>query len=396
MKYIILIGDGMADYPLEVLNLKTPLQIAKTPNLDYLAKNGIVGTTRNIPEGMPPGSDVAIMSVLGYNPQMYYTGRAPLEAASMGIELKENQVAFRCNLVTARENILADYSAGHITTSDAHQLIETLNKKIGNSHIRFYPGVSYRHLMVIEGDFQKVMTIPPHDITGQELDKYLPKGNNFAIIREIMFASHEFLMKHKVNIKRKESGLSQANMIWLWGQGKAPVLPPLTERFNISGAVISAVDLVKGLGKYAGLKIIDVPGATGYYDTNYLGKAESALEALKEMDIVLIHVEAPDEASHNGNIKAKIKAIEDFDKKVVLTIINGISKYDNVRILALTDHETPISLKTHATGSVPFALWASQAEVDNSIDTTFDEVSARNGSIQFEQGYKLIDLLFSS
>lgn len=395
MKYIILIGDGMADYSLEVLNGKTPLQIAKTPNLDYLARNGILGTTRNIPQGMSPGSDVAIMSVLGYNPQIYYTGRAPLEATSMGIELKENQVAFRCNLITERGNILADYSAGHITTSEAYQLIETLNQKIGDSHIRFYPGISYRHLMVIEGDFDKVVTIPPHDITGQELDKYLPNGNNFAIIREIMFASQEFLMKHKVNIKRKGSGLSQANMIWLWGQGKAPILSPLTERFNISGAVISAVDLVKGLGKYAGLKIIDVPGATGYYDTNYLGKAESALEALKEMDLVFVHVEAPDEASHNGDVKAKIKAIEDFDENIVWTIINGISKYDNVRILALTDHETPISLKTHAGGSVPFALWASQVKVDNSTNTTFDEASARNGLIQLEQGYRLIDLLFN-
>jgi len=392
MKYILLVGDGMADYPIDELGGKTPLQIANIPNLDYLAKNGAVGMIKTIPDGMPPGSDVANLSVLGYDPKKYYTGRAPLEAASMGIELKEDEIAFRCNLVTIKDDILQDYSAGHISTQEAKELINLLNEKLGSDNVKFYPGVSYRHLMVLKRTTNyKLQTteltcIPPHDITGKPYDSYLPTGVGAEIIRELMFASQSFLEEHKINQKRT----TPANMIWLWGHGIPPKMPTFEQRFGLTGAVICAVDLVKGCGKYAGLEIINVPGATGYLDTNFVGKAQYALAALKNKDFVFVHVEAPDEAGHNGDIQAKIKAIEDFDAKTVATIIKQLPNItDKVRILALTDHPTPISLKTHTSDSVPFILFGYKITPDEIH--AYNEVLAKNTLLNFEEGYTLMD-----
>lgn len=403
MKYILLVGDGMADYPLLELKGKTPLQVAKTQNLDYLAKNGVVGLIKTIPDGMPAGSDVANLSVLGYDPRKYYTGRAPLEAASRGIELKEDELAFRCNLVTIKEEILQDYSAGHILTQEARELIEFLDKKLGSTQIKFYPGVSYRHLMVLKVRCQKtegkeqtknpycpLTCTPPHDITGKPYHTSLPQGEGAEMIRELMFASSRFLENHEVNQKRKKENKNPANMIWLWGQGKPPQMPTLNQRFSLKGAVIAAVDLVKGTGKYAGLEVIDVPGTTGYLDTNFVGKAEYALRLLKHKDFVFVHVEAPDEAGHNGDLEAKIRAIEDFDAKTVGTIIKGLSCLtDKFRILALTDHPTPISLKTHTNDMVPFILFGDNISSDKI--TAYDEVSSKNTLLNFEEGYTLMD-----
>jgi len=403
MKYILLVGDGMADYPLAELGGKTPLQVANAQNLDYLAKNGLVGLLKTIPEGMSPGSDVANLSVLGYDPKKYYTGRAPLEAASMGLELKEDEIAFRCNLITVKRGILQDYSAGHISTSEAKELMKFLNKKLGSDKVKFYPGVSYRHLMVIKISGQitakyspltsrlsSLNCIPPHDITGKQYDAYLPAGDRAEIIRELMFASQAILEDHKINQKRKEENKNPANMIWLWGQGKPPKIPTFEQRFGLSGAVISAVDLIKGLGKYAGLEIINVPGATGYLDTNFVGKADYALSVLKNKDFVFVHVEAPDEAGHNGDIQAKIKAIEDFDSKTVGTMLKGLLNSKNkFKILALTDHPTPISLKTHTNDVVPFILFGDKITPDEILE--YNELSAKNTLLNFEKGYTLMD-----
>ncbi|MFH1562324.1 MAG: cofactor-independent phosphoglycerate mutase [Nitrospirota bacterium] len=402
MKYILLVGDGMADYLINELDGKTPLQVANTPNLDYLAKNGVVGMIKTIPEGMTPGSDVANLSVLGYDPGKYYTGRAPLEAASMEVKLSEDEIAFRCNLVTVEGKILTDYSAGHISTREAKELIEFLDKKLGGPKIKFYPGVSYRHLMVIKD--QQLITascllppasclltcIPPHDITGKPYESYLPTGPGSEIIRELMFASQEFLENHKINQKRRIENKNSASMIWLWGQGKPPKIPTFEQKFGLSGAVISAVDLIKGMGKYAGLEIINVPGATGYLDTNFVGKAEYALTALENKDFVFVHVEAPDEAGHNGDLQAKIKAIEDFDSMTVGTIVKALPNFEGkVRILALTDHPTPVSLKTHTCDEVPFLLFGYNITPDNI--TSYNELSPQNSLLHFEKGYTLMD-----
>jgi len=402
MKYILLVGDGMADYPIEKLGGKTPLQVAHTPNLDYLAKNGIVGMIRTIPKGMSPGSDVANLSVLGYDPEKYYSGRAPLEAASMGIKLKEDEIAFRCNLVTIEGKILTDYSAGHISTIEAKKLIKFLDKTLGSDEVQFYPGVSYRHLMVIKdyalrttscllpSTSYPLLCTPPHDITGKPYEPYLPTGSGAQIIKELMSASQELLQTHDVNQHRKKENKKPANMIWLWGQGKPPKMPTFSQRFGLSGAVISAVDLVKGIGKYAGLEVINVPGATGYLDTNFVGKAEYALEALKNKDLVFVHVEAPDEAGHNGDLQAKIKAIEDFDSKTVGTIIKGLPKLkDKVIILALCDHPTPISLKTHTSDKVPFIMFGYNITPDHA--TSYNELTGKDSLLHFEKGYTLIE-----
>ncbi|MEW6095292.1 MAG: cofactor-independent phosphoglycerate mutase [bacterium] len=402
MKYILLVGDGMADYPIEEIGGKTPLQVANIPNLDYLAKNGAVGMIKTIPDGMPPGSDIANLSVLGYDPKKYYSGRAPLEAASMGIELKEDEIAFRCNLVTIKGDILEDYSAGHISTIEAKELIEFLDKKLGSDKVKFYPGVSYRHLMVLKQNTQTrghrpedkehslLTCTPPHDITGKPYDSHLPNGADAGVIRELMFASQGFLEEHEVNKKRMKENKNPANMIWLWGHGKPPKIPAFTQQFGLSGAVISAVDLVKGTGKYAGLEIINVPGATGYLDTNFVGKAEYALEALKNKDFVFVHVEAPDEAGHNGDLQAKIKAIEDFDSKTVGTIIKKLpTLLDKIRILALCDHPTPISLKTHTADEVPFIIFGYKIIPDEILE--YNEVVAKNSLLNFEKGYTLMN-----
>lgn len=394
MKYIILIGDGMSDDPIEELDGKTPLQAANTPNMDMLAQKGSIGLVKNVPEGYPPGSDVAILSVLGYDPAKYYTGRSPLEAASIGVKLAADDLAARCNLVTLSQKdgkvFMDDFSADHITTDEARKIIKDIDKELGKEGIRFYPGVSYRHLMVWSGGPDGLETTPPHDITGKEIKDYLPKGSGAQKFIQLMNASQMLLKGHSINVKREEEGHKPANSIWLWGQGRAPKMPTIKQRFGIEGSIISAVDLLKGLGIYAGLKVVNVPGATGYLDTNYRGKAEYALKELETRDFVCVHVEAPDEAGHNGDLKGKIKAIEDFDKEVVGRVLDGLSQFKHYRMLVLPDHPTPIARKTHTRAPVPFAMYP----YNDSHGKAFTETDAKASGLFVEKGHELIERLF--
>jgi 2,3-bisphosphoglycerate-independent phosphoglycerate mutase len=403
MKYIILLGDGMADRPQAQLGGKTCLQAAKTPNLDRLATLGEVGMVHTVPEGFPPGSDVANLSVMGYDPRKYYTGRSPLEAASIGVELAPDDVAYRCNLVTLRvisskssatgrrRATMEDFSAGHITTQEARLLIEEIDSKLGNDRIRFYPGVSYRHLMVWKGGKDKIECTPPHDIQDKDIQDYLPCGEGDNIIRELMESSLELLPAHPVNKARQESGKRQANSIWLWGQGRRPTMPTFREKYGLEGSMISAVDLTKGLGIYAGFEVVNVPGATGWLDTNYVGKAEHALWALRTKDIVYLHVEAPDEAGHTGDLKNKLKAIEDFDEFVVGNIVHGMKQFDEYRILALPDHPTPVELRTHSADPVPFVIYDNTKERTGGPVTYDETIAGRKDALVFKDGYTLMD-----
>ncbi len=393
MKYVVLVPDGAADYRLEELGGKTPLQVAKKPNMDFIAKNGITGTAKTVPDGMKPGSDVANLSLLGYNPKKYYTGRGPLEAANMNVYLEEDEVAFRCNLVTASGDVLVDYSAGYVSNEEAKILIQALNEKFESKELRFYPGMSYRHLMVTKGNYSRTSCIPPHDITGQSIKENLPKGENSSFLSELMVSSRKILENHQVNIRRKKQEKNLANMIWLWGQGIAPSMPTFYEKYGLNGGVISAVDLIKGIGRCIGLKVIDVPGATGYFDTDYLAKGNYALNALKELDFIFIHVEAPDEAGHIGDIEAKIEAIEQFDDKVVGTLREELKGSEH-KILVVPDHLTPISIRTHVSDPVPFAIY--QAGVEPDEVEVFDEFAVRSGSFQIDEGYRLMDLFVKS
>jgi len=389
MKYIVLVGDGMADYPIPELGGLTPLQAADTPNMDFIAKHGKCGVAKTVPDDKPPGSDVANLSIMGYDPDKYYSGRGPLEAASMGINLEKDDIAFRCNLITEKNGLLADYSSGHISSEEAGILIKNIDQELGKS-CHFHPGISYRHLLVMKrAEFAHCT--PPHDVVGQPIDDVLPQGDDSQFLISLIKASQPILEKHEVNNKRKKAGKNTANLIWPWGQGKAPEMPLFKDIFGVSGSIISAVDLLKGIGKYAGLNIIDVPGATGYLDTNFSGKAQYALRSLKERDFVLVHVEAPDEAGHMGNIEAKIKAISDFDEKVVGGMLNELGGFGDYRILVLPDHPTPISIKTHTREPVPFAIYSSTERSDY-VDR-YDEFATKEGIFGLVEGYNLMNLL---
>jgi 2,3-bisphosphoglycerate-independent phosphoglycerate mutase len=387
MKYIVLVGDGMADYPIPELGGITTLQAANIPNMDFIAKHGKCGVAKTVPENMPAGSDVANLSILGYDPAQYYSGRGPLEAASIGVTLGKDDVAFRCNLITEKDGAIADYSAGHISSEEARSLIEAVDKKLGK-HGKFYAGVSYRHLLVMEKG-EKAQCTPPHDVVGQPVNDHLPKGEDSEILIALIKASKPILENHEVNMKIRKDGKNIANLIWPWGQGRAPNMPRFADLFGVSGSIISAVDLLKGIGKYAGLDIINVPGATGYLDTNFSGKAVYALRSLKDHDFVLVHVEAPDEAGHMGNIEAKIKAIEDFDEKVVGGMLNELA--GEYRIMVLPDHFTPISVRTHTREPVPFAIYSSTESADY-VDR-FDEFAAKEGVFGSVEGHSLMNLL---
>lgn len=397
MKYAILIGDGMADFPLEQLQKNTPLEAASTPNMDFLAGEGSIIQAKTIPEGYPAGSDVAGLSIMGYDPLKSYTGRAPLEAASLGIRLRPHEVAFRCNLVTIEpasahnplEGEMRDFTAGHISSTEARKLIEDLNLHLGSSAICFYPGVSYRHIVRWANGPEKVACTPPHDIIGRPIQEYLPKGRRADGVRELMAASHAILVTHPINQRRIEQGRMPANSIWLWGLGKSPQLSSFKEKYNLTGSIISAVDLIKGIGKYAGLSIIKVPGATGYLDTNYRGKADAALAELKKKDLVLVHVEAPDEASHSGSLEEKIKAIERFDSQVVGVIMRGIKEFGDYKIMVLSDHATPLDLRTHSPDPVPVAIYSSEG--GNPSGRVFSESCAKASGVCIDPGYKLMN-----
>jgi len=332
MKYVMLLGDGMADYPTKMLGGKTPLQCAFTPYMDQIAAEGTLGLVDTIPAGFTPGSDVATLSVLGYDPRETYTGRGPLEAASMGISLGQNDIAYRCNLVTIGEKdspnaFMDDFTAGHISTEESREIILDINKALGSSPYQFFPGVSYRHLFVWRDAPSSPETTAPHDITGKTIESYLPHGDSSQEINSIMQRAGKILINHPVNVQRQKAGKKQANSIWLWGQGKKPQIVPLTQKYSLQGGMISAVDLLKGIGIIAGLKVFPVEGATGYIDTNYEGKAKMALDILNFMDFVFVHLEAPDEMGHEGNAAGKIQAIELFDEKIVGPILNKIGSF---------------------------------------------------------------------
>ncbi len=385
-KYAILLGDGMADVPLPELDGKTPLEHANTPNMDYIAKHGRCGLAKTVPDGLPAGSEIANMSILGYAPEKYYTGRGPLEAASMGVTLAEGEIAFRCNLITVANGAIADYSAGHITSEEASVLIASINETLSSDRIRFHAGISYRHLMVTDGIGASALCTPPHDVLGESMESQMPTGEGCEAVSDLIRRSEAVLKGHPINEERIRAGKNPATHIWLWGQGKAPSFPPFKEMFGISGSMISAVDLLKGLAIYAGMDVIEVPGATGYLDTNYAGKADYAVKALEDHDFVYVHVEAPDEAGHAGDLGAKVAAIESFDEKVVGHVLNRCS---DCVIMVLPDHPTPIPLRTHTADPVPFAIYGNRAD---SV-SAFDERSAAEGSYGVRIGADLVKLM---
>lgn len=393
MKYVILLCDGMADYPLSVLNGKTPLEFALTPNMDRLAREGTAGLIDTIPVGKTPGSDVANLAVLGYDPEKYHTGRGPLEAASMGVALDASDLAFRCNLITLNDDktMIEDFNAEHISSQESEKIIADIDRELGSSLFRFYPGVGYRHLLVWKDGPSELQTTPPHDIVGQGIGENLPRGEGSEEIISLMNSSQELLRDHPVNIARIARGKKPANSLWLWGEGRAPAMEPLTERFNITGGMISAVDLLKGIGVYAGLDIINVDGATGYIDTDYNGKAESALRYMKEHDFVFVHVEATDEMGHEGNVEGKVKSIEDFDKKIVGTITRGMQELGEFRIAVLGDHPTPIDLRTHVSDPSPFLVFSSIDNENMKNVSAFEEKEALNSGLIISPGHLFID-----
>ena len=391
-KYILLVGDGMGDYPLEKLGGKTPLEVADTPNMDRIAGANI-GLIKTIPEGMPPGSDVANLSLLGYDPRKYHTGRAPLEAASMGVALSDGDVAFRMNLVcldyrSAGEIIMMSHSSGDISTEEGRALVAAIKDELEDDDIRIYPGVAYRHLLVWKRGPVDAETIPPHDVLGKNMAEYL-SGPDRSPILETIRRSWRVLRGHPVNMARREKGLLQANSIWPWGQGRAPSLPTFEARFGLKGGVISAVDLLKGIGISAGLKPIHVEGATGYLDTNYRGKAAAAVEGLEELDFVFVHVEAPDEASHSGIIEDKIKAIEAFDREVVGRVLERLKRFDRYRIMVASDHLTPIVKRTHTDDPTVFA-WATNEDLARASKGKFTERVAAQSGLCYDNGFDLI------
>lgn len=393
MKYIIIVPDGVADSPIKELNNKTPLQVANTPNMDYLAQHGMVGRVKTIPDGMLPGSDVGNLSLLGYDPKECAIGRASLEAANMDIVLRDDEVAFRCNLVTVVDNKMVDYSAGHISTDEAKLLVHSLSESIDLDYVKFYVGKGYRHIMVLKAhnanDYTNITTVPPHDIMGKEITKYLPHGSQQGVILKFMEKSKDIFDDHSVNHVRIDLGENPATMIWLWGQGTKPKLMPFEDKFQVKGSIISAVDLVNGIGKLSGLEVVKVPGVTGYYDTNYAGKAEYALNALKKSDFVFIHVEATDEASHNGDIAQKIKAIENIDREIVGRVLNHFNRFDDVRILVTPDHCTPIAKRTHTADPVCFVMYGKNIPSDNFRE--YNESVAYDSDIHFESGEELLN-----
>ncbi|MDD5505528.1 MAG: cofactor-independent phosphoglycerate mutase [Candidatus Omnitrophica bacterium] len=396
-KYIVLVGDGMADYPIAELGMRTPLEAARTPNMDFIAKNGLLGQAKTIPEKMTPASDVANLSILGYDPRKYYSGRGPLEAANLGVELEDDDVAFRCNLITAGSDTLIDYSAGHINSKEAEKLIKLLDQRLGTNKIRFFPGVGYRHLLLVkrgsELKLENLKCKAPHDIAGQNINKNLPKGENADVIIKLMNDSREILAGHEINQVRLDLKENPANMIWLWGQGKKPSMPKFADKFGLSGSVISAVDLIKGLGRILGLSVINVPGATGYYDTDYEAKARAGIKSLDKNDFVFVHVEAPDEAGHNGDLREKLTAIERFDQLVVGSFLDYCKDKGDFRIMVLPDHATPVSLKTHASDLIPFAIYGKG--ITKRIFLNYSEKEAQKSELYFNNGYQLMEYFIS-
>jgi 2,3-bisphosphoglycerate-independent phosphoglycerate mutase len=389
-KRVIVIMDGAADEPQPELGNLTPLQAARLPHSDAIAREGICGLAQTIPPEMEPGSDIAALAILGYDPRRYHTGRAPIEAAGLEVPLDPADVAFRCNLVTSDGVTLTDYSAGEIPTGDAHALIRVLNEKLATSRLQFYPGVSYRNIMVWRAGSPEVRTVPPHDIIGQRIEPHLPQGAGEATLRRLMFDSLELLDSHEINRRRRDQGKSPANMIWLWGQGRKCQLPAFSAIRGVPGLAVAAVDLVRGVAKCAGLAAPEVPGATGNLETDYSAKAAAAIAALDGYGFVLVHIEAPDEASHQASPEKKVWALEQIDEKIVGPLSSRLQRLPGSRIMLVSDHYTKISTRTHAREPVPFALLGWRRDKAEA----FDEENAASTGRFIEEGWRLPDLLF--
>lgn len=394
MKYAIIIPDGCADEAQESLGGKTPLEAAKLPAMDGVAAAGIVGRSSNVPESLPPGSDVANLSLLGYNPREHYTGRAPLEAAAQGIALGPEDWALRCNLVTIEDQRMRDFTAGHISSEEAAKLIDAVQRELGGERLQFYPGVSYRNLLVHRSAGQAppfsadTRTTPPHDLTDKSVLDAYPRGPGSDLLHELMSRSVAVFENHPVNAARREQGKLPATNVWLWGQGLTPQLSPFAERYGKQGAMITAVDLLRGLAVLLGWRRIDVPGATGYTDTDYAAKGQYAVDALNEVDLVCVHVEATDEASHEGDAAAKVQALQEIDRHIVAPLHEALQGHGEHRILVSPDHATPLRIKTHSHGYVPWAMAGTGIEPDGA--TTYDDPTAARSSHVFEEGWRLM------
>ena len=401
MKYIIVLIDGVADYRIAELGNKTPLQYAKTPVMDSIARTSEMGMVKTIPDGMAPGSDTANLSVLGYDPKKYHTGRSPLEAVSLGINLSENDVVFRCNLVTlSREDdyadrTMVDYSAGEIPTDLSRVLIEDIGSKLQTEKIKFFPGVSYRHIIVWEGGPDKNILTPPHDILDKKISDFLPRGPGSSALLDMMVRSSSLLKEHTINKERIKNGARPANSIWIWGEGRKPALDSFYEKYKLEGSVISAVDLIKGIGILAGLELVKVEGATGTIHTNFKGKANAAIGQLTGgKDFVYLHIEAADECSHQGDTRKKVKAIEIIDREVIGPIKEALDRQSfDYKMMILPDHCTPVSVRTHTSEPVPFMIYDSSRKANNKLER-FDEFTAKRTGLYFKEGYKLLDHFF--
>ena len=390
MKYAVIIPDGAADEPVGELGNRTPLEAARLPNIDWIAAHGKTGTVKHIPPAMNPGSDVAIMSLMGYDPKTYYTGRAPIEAAGRNIKLDPTDWVFRANLVTIIDEKMIDFSAGHISSQEAWALIELLAEKLPSDNLNFYPGISYRHLLILkEGSFKKLRTVPPHDIMGQAIQKHLPKGKGSTALRELMTTSAQLFADNEINEVRRQLNENPATQVWLWGQGQRCQLKPFAKRFGIRGSLVAGTDLIKGLARLVGWDVLDVPGATGYLDTDYQAKGQAALRALENHDLVVVHVGAPDEAGHNADAKAKLAALEAIDQHIVGPVLEQLRKTKNWRILICPDHPTPVRLRTHLAKPVPFAL--AGKNITAVLAETFSEVNAEAADLHIERGCELME-----
>ena len=401
MKYIVFLGDGMADYPNKELGDKTPLEVAKKPNMDYFAQKGICGMAKTVPEGMKPGSDTANLSVMGYAPQKYYTGRSPLEAVSVGVPLNDEDITFRANLVTLSDEenyadkTMIDYSSDEITTEEAHELIKDLAKELNTDILQLYPGFSYRHILVWRNGELDFELTPPHDISDRKVTEYLPKGKNAHVLQEIMEKSEKILKEHPVNKARIKRGLRPAVSLWIWGEGRKAVLDSFEDLYGVKGAVVSAVDLIKGIGMSAKMACPDVEGATGNIHTNFDGKAKACLDAIENgTDYVYVHMEAPDECGHRHEVENKVLSIELIDEKVVGFLRNELSKKGiDYKMMILPDHPTPLKLRTHTRDAVPYIIYDSTKEQNSGIDT-YTEKNAEKTGILIEEGHNLITKLF--
>jgi 2,3-bisphosphoglycerate-independent phosphoglycerate mutase len=394
MKYAIIIPDGCADEPQESLGGKTPLEAAQVPAMDAVARAGVVGRAVHVPDALPAGSDVANLSLLGYNPMEHFTGRAPLEAAAQGIELGSGDWAVRCNLVTVEDQVMRDFTAGHISSAEAKQLIQSAQEQLGGPQLQFYPGVSYRNLLVYRSQGEAApfspdtRTTPPHDLTDKSVLESYPRGPGSDLLSRLMADSVPLFAEHPVNQARQREGKLPATNVWLWGLGSALTLTPFAERYGVRGAMITAVDLLRGLAQLIGWRRIEVPGATGYTDTDYAAKGRYAVQALNDVDLVCVHVEATDEASHEGDAPAKIKALEEIDRHIVGPLHEALKKHGEYRILVTPDHPTPLRTKTHAHGWVPFTVAGSGIEPDRA--TSYDDPTGARSSLAFDEGWRVM------